>query len=109
MYLDQEHRKHNINDIIIITYMTTCTVHVPSIMDTIGTGKLVLLIEVSIVEGSFNIIKYQTGTKSVPCSEVSFIKGSTVHVYESKLYRQAIIESLHMFLRQDDSCLSLIK
>ncbi len=28
----------------------------PSIMDTIGTSKCVLLIEVSFVEGSFNII-----------------------------------------------------
>ena len=30
----------------------------PSITDTIGTSKLVLLIEVSFVKGSFNIIKY---------------------------------------------------
>ena len=37
----------------------------PSITDTIGTSKLVLLIEVSFVEGSFNIIKYQNGTRKV--------------------------------------------
>ncbi len=36
-----------------------------SISDTIGTSKLVLLIEVSFVEGSFNIIKYQNGTRKV--------------------------------------------
>ncbi len=33
--------------------------------DTIGTSKLVLLMEVSFVEGSFNIIKYQNGTRKV--------------------------------------------
>ncbi len=32
---------------------------------TIGTSNLVLLIEVSFVEGSFNIIKYQNGTRKV--------------------------------------------
>ncbi len=37
----------------------------PSITDTIGTSKLVLLIDVSFVEGSFNIIKYQNGTRKV--------------------------------------------
>ncbi len=37
----------------------------PSITDTIGTSKCVLLIEVSFVEGSFNIIKYQNGTSKV--------------------------------------------
>ncbi len=35
------------------------------IMDTIGTSKLVLLIEVSFVEGSFNVIKYQNETRKV--------------------------------------------
>ncbi len=34
-------------------------------MDTIGTSKLVLLIEVSFVEGPFNILKYQIGTRKV--------------------------------------------
>ncbi len=39
---------------------------IPSITDTIGTNKLiVLLMEVSFVEGSFNIIKYQIGTRKV--------------------------------------------
>ena len=33
--------------------------------DTIGTSKCVLLIEVSFVEGSFNILKYQNGTSKV--------------------------------------------
>ncbi len=48
-------------------------------MDTIGTSKLVLLIEVSFVEGSFNIKNISKWDKrSVPCSEVSFIWGSTV-------------------------------
>ncbi len=37
----------------------------PSITDTIGTSKLVLLMEVSFVEGSFNIINYQNGTRKV--------------------------------------------
>ncbi len=37
----------------------------PSITDTIGTSKLVLLIEVSFVERSFNIIKYRNGTRKV--------------------------------------------
>ncbi len=34
-------------------------------MDTIGTSKLVLLIEVSFVEGSFNITEYQNGIRNV--------------------------------------------
>ncbi len=37
----------------------------PSLTDTIGTSEPVLLIEVSFVEGSFNIIKYQNGTRKV--------------------------------------------
>ncbi len=32
---------------------------------TEGTSKLVLLMEVSFVEGSFNMIKYQNGTRKV--------------------------------------------
>ncbi len=36
-----------------------------AITDTIGTSKLVLLIEMSFVEGSFNIIKHQNGTNKV--------------------------------------------
>ncbi len=38
---------------------------------------IVLLLEVSFVEGSFNIIMCQNGTRKV---SVSFIGGSTVHV-----------------------------
>ncbi len=40
----------------------------PSIMSTIGTSKLVLLMEVSFVEGSFNIhvIEYQLGQGKCP-------------------------------------------
>ncbi len=34
-------------------------------MDTIGTNKLILLIDVFFVEWSFNIIKYQNGTRKV--------------------------------------------
>ncbi len=37
----------------------------PSITDTIGTSKLVFLRKVSFVEGSFNIIKYQNGTRKM--------------------------------------------
>ncbi len=48
----------------------------PSITDTIGTSKLVLLIEVSFVEGHNEVSKWDK--KSVPCVEVSFIRGSTV-------------------------------
>ncbi len=61
----------------------------PSIMDTIGTCKLVLLIEVSSVEGSFNIIKYQ---KSVPCSEVSFIHAGVSFIRDS-----TVLINFHLF------------
>ncbi len=50
------------------------------IMDTIRTSKRVFLIEVSFVKGSFNIIKAIKGTRSVHCSEVSFIQTSEVSV-----------------------------
>ena len=36
-----------------------------SITDTIGTSELVLLIEMSFIEGFFNIINYQNGTRIV--------------------------------------------
>ena len=46
--------------------------------DTIGTSKLVLLMEMSFVEGSFKQNKLSKwDKKSVPCSEVSF----TIHVH----------------------------
>ncbi len=49
-------------------------------MDTIGTSKLVLLIEMSFAEGSLNIYNKESkrDKKTVPCSEVSFIRGSNV-------------------------------
>ncbi len=58
-------------------------------MDTIGTSKLVLLIEVSFVEGPFNIINYQNGTRKVslvvrcPLFRCVFYKGSTLIIYYS--------------------------
>ena len=54
---------YNVNYVIIIIIIIVQWNS--SITDTIGTSKLVLLIEVSFVEGSFNIIKYQNGTRQV--------------------------------------------
>ena len=50
-------------------------------MDTIETSKLVILMEVSFVEGSYNIIKYQNGTRKVSLVVRCLYKGSTVCVW----------------------------
>ncbi len=50
----------------------------------------------SFVEGSFNIIKYQNGTRKVSgvlYSEVSFIRGSTVHTVASIVEPQHTLTS----------------
>ncbi len=48
-------------------------------MDTIGASKLIHLMEVSFVEGSFNIINYQNGTRKVSLHSLvlkSYIRGT---------------------------------
>ncbi len=63
---------------ILLSKQLTCKVTITNTVgslytDTIWTSKLVLLMEVSFIEGSFNIIN-GIDKKSVPyCSEVSFI------------------------------------
>ncbi len=70
--------------LLIHTCTTLYSGH-PSIMNTIGTSKLVILIEVSFVEGSFNIIKYQMRLVWCPLFRGVYYKGVTqtytVHVH----------------------------
>ncbi len=56
----------------------------PSITDTIETSNLVLLLEVSFVEGSFNIIKYQNGTRKVSLVVRSPLYGVTLYYVTMK-------------------------